>query len=150
MSRHNISGLLCTCFAFGPLPYRSQQSSTDKKIKKSQRCQPLRGQASFPHLLHSAWPCIYFPNLEWRVLRLQWVWLSETIRPGDSSSSLPLFFMPDPIQKAFHLWQWKGLYVRSQSAVWKAAGNRLCNVFGGVVLVFTVSADLQQAEPPPQ
>lgn len=32
----------------------------------------------------------------------------------------------------------------------KQQGNRLCNVFGGVVLVFTVSADLWQAEPPPQ
>lgn len=41
-------------------------------------------------------------------------------------------------------------YVGSESAVWKAAANRLCNVFGGVVLVFTVSADLWQAEPPPQ
>lgn len=41
-------------------------------------------------------------------------------------------------------------YVGLASAVWKAAGNRLCNVFGGVVLVFTVSVDLWQAEPPPQ
>lgn len=41
-------------------------------------------------------------------------------------------------------------YVGLESAVWKAAANRLCNVFGGVVLVFTVSADLWQAEPPPQ
>lgn len=41
-------------------------------------------------------------------------------------------------------------YVGLETAVWKAAGNRLCNVFAGVVLVFTVSADLWQAEPPPQ
>lgn len=79
-----------TCFAFGLAPYRSTE-------EKSQHGQLSPGQASFPHRSRSTWPCAHLPNHDWRVLRLQSGWLSETIRPGDSSGSLPLFSMPHPI-----------------------------------------------------
>lgn len=85
--------LTSTYFAFGLASYRSLQSSTDKRV--GVLCLP--GQASFPHLSRSAWPCTHLSNQDWRVLRLQWGWLSETIRLWDSSGSLPLFSMPQSI-----------------------------------------------------
>lgn len=66
-------------------------------LKKKKGLHGSPGQASFPHLSCSTWPCTHLPNEGWRALQLQLGWLSEIVRPGDSSGSLPLFSMPHPI-----------------------------------------------------
>lgn len=102
------------------------------------------------HTFHALPGRACLPNQDWRALGLQSGWLSETIRPRDGSGSLPLDSVPHSIYEAFHLWRSKGLCGAGVGPCEKQQGNRLCNVFGGVVLVFTVSADLWQAEPPPR
>lgn len=73
----------------------------------------------------------------------------KRLGPGTAPALFPSSPRQIPSRKHFICGSGKA-YVGSESAVWKAVANRLCNVFGGVVLVFTVSADLWQAEPPPQ
>lgn len=153
LSRHYIEGLLCTCFAFGLVPYRFRQLYTG-----GWGWDGLVGAIAIatirPSLLSA--PFYTLPGCVHTSLIRTGVFCGCS---GDGSpkrlglGTAPALFPSSPRQipsrKHFICGSGKA-YVGSESAVWKAAANRLCNVFGGVVLVFTVSADLWQAEPPPQ
>lgn len=110
---------------------------------------PSPGGAFFPHLPYSTWLCRHLSNQDWRVPRLTSGWLSETIRPGDSMLSSLL------LHATFHLESISSVAAQRLTWGWREPreeqqGNRLCNVFGGVVLAFTVSADPWQPEQPLQ
>lgn len=130
------------CFAFGLVPYRS----TEKKSRPGllpQAKPPLRTFHALPGHVHTSiirtgvfWGCSGDGSL-------------KRLGLGTAPALFPSSPRHIPSRKHFICGTGKA-YVGLESAVWKAAGNRLCNVFGGVVLVFTVSADLWQAEPTPQ
>lgn len=86
LSKQYIAGLLLPAL---PLASRLIDPTSRPLTKRVPAVCLPPGRASFPHLSRSAWPCTHLSNQDWRVLRLQWGWLSETIRPGDSSGSLP-------------------------------------------------------------
>lgn len=151
LSRHYIEGLLCTCFAFGLVPYRFRQLYTGGW---GGLVGAIAIATTRPSLLSA--PFYALPGCVHTSLIRTGVFCGCS---GDGSpkrlglGTAPALFPSSPRQipsrKHFICGSGKA-YVGSESAVWKAAANRLCNVFGGVVLVFTVSADLWQAEPPPQ
>lgn len=151
LSRHYIEGLLCTCFAFGLVPYRFRQLYTGGW---GGSVGAIAIATTRPSLLSA--PFYALPGCVHTSLIRTGVFCGCS---GDGSpkrldlGTAPALFPSSPRQipsrKHFICGSGKA-YVGSESAVWKAAANRLCNVFGGVVLVFTVSADLWQAEPPPQ
>lgn len=153
LSRHYIEGLLCTCFAFGLVPYRFRQLYTGG-WGWGRSVSAIAIATTRPSLLSA--PFYALPGCVHTSLIRTGVFCGCS---GDGSpkrlglGTAPALFPSSPRQipsrKHFICGSGKA-YVGSESAMWKAAANRLCNVFGGVVLVFTVSADLWQAEPPPQ